>query len=599
MLKHKILSSLAISSLLLFSGCGKEGHLIDSAIGNVKYTVDSKDYTADYTDTDGTFIYDKEIKYISFIDGRIIYKKNKTITFTIGDLIIAKDFDLSKINDDGKILPADIVGVDRNNTTDERIIKLIRVLQSLDSDNNASNGIFIDDNTKGYLGTELNIIDENISTLKTMVEDAGKVFISQRKAREHYIQKLRDMGIEPILSPFVTVWKTNPTDKEITIPTNSNYSYNYTIEWGDGAVDKNINNSITHTYNNIGNHIVKISGKFPAIRMVTADDFWKQTTQEKINAEKLQKVTQWGDIVWSSFHNSFAKCSNFNVNATDIPNLTNVHSTKGMFSEAKNLKGNKYFNDWDVSSVVDMSYMFYETEAFNQPLNNWNVSSVTGMSQIFYRAKAFNQSLSKWNVSSVTDMSLMFCSAKAFNQPLNKWNVSSVTDMSLMFWAANAFNQPLNNWEVSSVTDMSYMFWNAKAFNQPLNNWEVSSATDTSGMFYLAKVFNQPLNNWNISNVTNMSAMFFRAKAFNQPLNNWDVSSVTNMHGMFYEAEAFNQTLNNWDVSNVTDMSYMFYKASTFTNQDLSSWNVGNVPSTEHSDFMLKAGGGNTQPNWK
>jgi surface protein len=397
-------------------------------------------------------------------------------------------------------------------------------LQSLDSDNNASNGIFIDDNTKGYLDTELNIIDENISTLKTMVEDAGKVFISQRKAREHYIQKLRDMGIEPILSPFVTVWKTNPTDKEITIPTNSNYSYNYTIEWGDGAVDKNINNSITHTYNNIGNHIVKISGVFPTIRMVSTDDFWKQTTQEKANAKKLQRITQWGDMAWSSFHNAFAKCSNLNVNATDIPNLTNVHSTKGMFSEAKNLKGNKYFNDWDVSSVTDMSYMFYETEAFNQPLNNWNVSSVTGMSQIFYRAKAFNQPLSKWNVSSVTDMSLMF---------------------------------------------------------------------------YLAKVFNQPLNNWNISNVTNMSAMFFRAKAFNQPLNNWDVSSVTNMHGMFYEAEAFNQTLNNWDVSNVTDMSYMFYKASTFTNQDLSSWNVGNVPSTEHSDFMLKAGGGNTQPNWK
>ena len=37
--------------------------------------------------------------------------------------------------------------------------------------------------------------------------------------------------------------------------------------------------------------------------------------------------------------------------------------------------------------------------------------------------------LSGWNVSSVKDMSGMFIDAIAFNQPLNSWTVSNVTNL--------------------------------------------------------------------------------------------------------------------------------------------------------------------------
>ena len=36
-------------------------------------------------------------------------------------------------------------------------------------------------------------------------------------------------------------------------------------------------------------------------------------------------------------------------------------------------------NNWDVSKVTRMSYMFEDAESFNQPLNNWNVSKVKDM----------------------------------------------------------------------------------------------------------------------------------------------------------------------------------------------------------------------------
>ena len=50
-------------------------------------------------------------------------------------------------------------------------------------------------------------------------------------------------------------------------------------------------------------------------------------------------------------------------------------------------------NNWDVSKVTDMRWMFHGAESFNQPLNNWNVSKVTRMSYMFAYARSFNQLL--------------------------------------------------------------------------------------------------------------------------------------------------------------------------------------------------------------
>jgi hypothetical protein len=149
-----------------------------------------------YTDSDGKFTYNS---------------LDTTITFKIGKLVIVENFKLSNINN-GVILPVDIVNdkktgtqLDRNNTTNENVIKILRVLQSLDDDNNASNGILIDGNTKGYLATEANLISDNITKLKTIVEKTGKTLIKRRKARNHYIKTLKDSGVTPELMPFIIV----------------------------------------------------------------------------------------------------------------------------------------------------------------------------------------------------------------------------------------------------------------------------------------------------------------------------------------------------------------------------------------------------------
>jgi len=288
----------------------------------------------------------------------------------------------------------------------------------------------------------------------------------------------------------------------------------------------------TCTYGSPGTYTVAISGTFPRIYFANTGD-----------RRKILTIEQWGTNAWTSMVDAFYGCSNLTSNAVDTPNLSTVTSTRFMF----------------------------RSTLFNSDVSSWDVSSVTNMSGMFYGAASFNQDLSSWDVSSVTDMAYMFGGADSFNQDLSSWDVSSVTDMADMFGGADSFNQDLSSWDVSSVIDMTDMFSGADSFNQPLNSWDVSSVTNMYFMFNGATSFNQPLNSWDVSSVTEMSHMFNGATSFDQDLSSWDVSSVTSMYSMFSGADSFNQDLSSWDVSLVTNMTQMF------GNSGLSTENYSNI----------------------
>ncbi len=248
---------------------------------------------------------------------------------------------------------------------------------------------------------------------------------------------------------FITTWET--TEVREAIEVGALFSNNYTIDWGDGAVETGRSNNATHVYENPGVHTVTITGDF------------KRFSANRGTAEKLRSVEQWGTIAWSSFESAFNGAVNFQLNATDAPDLSGVTSMRMMFAGATTF--NADLSGWDVSTITNMSFMFWGATSFNGDITNWNVSNVTTMSWMFRDASSFNRDIGSWDVSSVTDIERMFMgtNSMAFNQDISGWEVGQISRFNNLFQVeegTHAFNQNLGAWDISNMVQASAMFNN-------------------------------------------------------------------------------------------------------------------------------------------
>jgi len=256
---------------------------------------------------------------------------------------------------------------------------------------------------------------------------------------------------------LLTFWNSNLTstgsseNDQISLPMIGG-GYNFTVYWGNGQSETYINNSpattthnLLHTYAAPGNYLVRISGDFPR--------FYFNDTGDKL---KLLDIIRWGSNEYSSMARAFYGCANLSITATDAPDLSSVEDMSYMFYGAKNF--NQAIGHWNTSQVIDMMYMFYQASKFNQPISNWNTSKVKNMGGMFSSADDFNQPIGSWNTSKVTNMGSMFSSADEFNQPIGGWNTANVNQMNRMFNGANAFDQDISGWCVELIPEKPFAF---------------------------------------------------------------------------------------------------------------------------------------------
>ena len=173
MLNFKI-NPILLSSILstfLFIGCSDgvdsttlipttiEGQLVDSYVENVDYTCG--DGSVGVTDIDGKFKCD-----------------SLPVSFRVGSLKLGE---ILTMTTDNQIFPQDLVGVDRNDTSNSEVVAMARFLQSCDEDGDSSNGLKITQALKDTLTVDEEFSADNIDSYVTIT-------VNEAVALEHLTQ---------------------------------------------------------------------------------------------------------------------------------------------------------------------------------------------------------------------------------------------------------------------------------------------------------------------------------------------------------------------------------------------------------------------------
>ena len=97
---------------------------------------------------------------------------------------------------------------------------------------------------------------------------------------------------------------------------------------------------------------------------------------------------------------------NFDISRFINDNAYMLKEFIGYFYEShKDINRVWNLNNWDVSKITDMSYLFYNLQSIEALfIDNWNVSNVVNMNFMFYNCKCLRYvDISKWDISNVVN----------------------------------------------------------------------------------------------------------------------------------------------------------------------------------------------------
>lgn len=141
------------------------------------------------------------------------------------------------------------------------------------------------------------------------------------------------------------------------------------------------------------------------------------------------------------------------IKNADRLNTSNVKDMSHMFDGLSSLKSVDV-STWDVSGVMDMSYMFNNTGLATINVANWDTGNVLSMKNMFSSNPELESlDISNWNVVNVKNMSAMFMRAdqvKTLN--IANWNIINVEKMNHMFSGAKELKElDFSRWDNKRV----------------------------------------------------------------------------------------------------------------------------------------------------
>ena len=264
--------------------------------------------------------------------------------------------------------------------------------------------------------------------------------------------------------------------------------------------------------------------------------------------------------------------------------ISGLNSLRFMFRFCKNLTSINT-SDWDTSEITDLYSTFQYCHSLTSiDVSNWDTSNVTIMATTFGTTPCLTSiiGVENWNVSKVTTIAYMFCGCGLKSLDLGRWNTESLKNMAYTFWATPLQTLNVSGWNTSKVTTMHRAFKESSRLTSlDLSNWDVSNVTDMYDMFYECTSLTSigDVSNWNTSNVTTMAYMFYRCCNLTSiDVSNWDTSNVTDMNEMFESCSSLTSLdVSNWDTSKVTRMDWMFFHCLKLKVLDVSNWDTSKV----------------------
>ena len=235
---------------------------------------------------------------------------------------------------------------------------------------------------------------------------------------------------------FISTWKTDnagtSNDDQITLPLEINGTYDFTVDWGDGNSDTITaydQAEVTHTYSSAGTYTIEIKGTIEGWQFDGGGD-----------CKKITDVSQWYGLIIGNNTYYFYGCSNMTVSATD---------------------------ELDVSGCGDLSGAFRDCNSMTSLITtNWDVSSIIlqGLNRTFYGCMFLELlDVSLWDISSVEDMSYFFFNTDALDTNdyggIKNWDITSLTGATGFMGACTNslstadYDDVLVNWEAQDVND--------------------------------------------------------------------------------------------------------------------------------------------------
>lgn len=237
--------------------------------------------------------------------------------------------------------------------------------------------------TNAYNEILVNLSANNIKSNVTFHGGNSKYYLSGALAKSELESRgwvITDGGIEGGIDPaaFALVIDTDQTGSssnlQFTLPLNTSYSYDFSIEWGDGNITSSTNNdSLTHTYSSNGIYTIQIVDNvddgFPTIYFNNGGD-----------KDKVLALANWGENTWSTFYASFRGCLNMDITASDeaTANTSDATSLEHAFRDCQSIT---VFPLIDTSSATSFNNGWYGcTSMTNIALLNSSNVTVFGAS---------------------------------------------------------------------------------------------------------------------------------------------------------------------------------------------------------------------------